>query len=282
MPAFGCRATQLKPLWHLVIGKKVVYFDVEFQEWSTDGMKGHRHRLGRVSVVTEDGMVILDVFTFYDNEEGVNKHLPPPKKKLGVYRDDLKIKNGAVRASTVECWLKDIFDGRTVVMHSKTHDMDAFYLEKYIWARSKTVDTQKMLAGHPAVGCNKNPGLSTCATIMLGKNIQVVEHSSREDALTTAELYHQAVHVHNIDPALYTKDHSITPYYPWVFQDHIISSASSTVGSEDSKPTTPSSDASSAATSVTSLVITSTPPSKAPAPRLLGAWMKPLQLTTTP
>jgi hypothetical protein len=96
--------------------------------------------------------------------------------------------NGAVPAQKVERWVKQIISGRTVILHSGTHDRTAFVIEKDVFAGSKVVDTQQVYSYLQGDG---TPSLRTTTEIILGYTIQQTGHSPVEDAQAALKLWQE-------------------------------------------------------------------------------------------
>ncbi|EME81952.1 uncharacterized protein MYCFIDRAFT_77732 [Pseudocercospora fijiensis CIRAD86] len=184
-----CIATQIKPHWNLLVDPhEPLAMDIEFQDWKKDGRRSNR--LGRVAVTNTLGQVILDTFVYYKNEKhlGIEKVLPAEWRGFGVTHEDLKKDNDAQPAERVEGWLVRILTGRPVVLHGGSNDKKAFYIhEDFLFNHPQVVDTQVLYSYE--VDNNRQPGLRACAQDVLGKTIQVDNHSPVEDAQTTMELY---------------------------------------------------------------------------------------------
>lgn len=181
---YECRATVLKPRFDLLRPGEPVFFDAEHAKYKKAGEK-ERHRLGRPAVLNSAGQVILDIYCYYNNEDGVEKICPP--KEFNVWWPDLKAENGAKPAQKVEAWLKDIFDGRTVVVHGGRNDLTAFYLEPKPFENSDIVDTQDLFAGL-RYETDGHPGLEACAKLVLGIE-EFDHHNPVADAEITRLLY---------------------------------------------------------------------------------------------
>lgn len=181
---YECRATVLEPRFELLRPGEPVFFDAEHAKYTKAGGT-QRHRLGRPAVLNSAGQVVLDVYCYYNNEDDVVKACPP--KEFNVWWPDLKSENGAKPAQKVETWLKDIFDGRTVVVHGGRNDLTAFYIEPKPFENSDIVDTQDLFAGL-RYGSDDHPGLEACAKLVLGVE-QFDHHNPVADAEITRLLY---------------------------------------------------------------------------------------------
>lgn len=182
-PKYKCGATQTYPLYDLLLPGEPVAIDIEFQHYKSTGYKGG-HRLGRPTIVNTKGEVVLDVYAAYPREEGVSKRMPP--EEYNVDKRDLLFHNGAVAAHKVERWIKNIVQGRKVIMHGGKHDMTAFQFATDVWAGCEIVDTQQEFSHLQRDG---TPGLQTCAAIVLSEMVQMNGHSPVEDAVTTLKLW---------------------------------------------------------------------------------------------
>lgn len=181
---YECRATVLDPRFDLLRAGETVFFDAEHAKYKKVGGT-QRHRLGRPAVLNSAGQVVLDVYCYYNNEDDVVKACPP--KEFNVWWPDLKSENGAKPAQKVEAWLKDIFNGRTVVVHGGRNDLSAFYYEPKPFENSKIVDTQDVYAGLRNAS-DRQPGLKACADLVLGIT-QFDHHNPVADAEITRLLY---------------------------------------------------------------------------------------------
>ena len=141
-PKYTCRATQLLPLFDLLLPGEPCFLDIEFQKYKIAGENKERHRVSRIGIVNSKGETVLDVYAIYPNEVGGTKCWQ--QARFGITTKDLTFKNGGAPAHKVEAWVAEIVANRTVVMHGSTHDRTAFYYEKDIWATSTIVDTQDM------------------------------------------------------------------------------------------------------------------------------------------
>lgn len=179
-----CRATQLFPDWRLLHPGEPVSLDIEFQNFKGKTDLKWRERLGRVAISNSIGEAVLDVYAAYPKHPDVKKNVPP--REYGVEWHDLRFENGAVPAHKVERWVKQILNGRTVIVHGGKHDLTAFQIEKDVFANSKVVDTQNLYRDLQNDG---TPSLQTAAYQILGESIQELEHSPVEDARATMKLY---------------------------------------------------------------------------------------------
>jgi hypothetical protein len=158
------------------------------QEWRDSGHKDwfkNYHRVGRVAIVNSKGEAILDVFAAYPKQDGVYKFVPP--RRFGVTKEDLKYENGAVPAYKVERWVKQLLNGRKVILHGGKHNRTAFTIEKGVFANSDVIDTQVIFSDLQDDG---TPSLKTTARAELGEDIQEDGvHTPIEDAQMAMKLY---------------------------------------------------------------------------------------------
>lgn len=171
------RATQQTPRLDLLLPGEPVALDIEFQKFQREGHAKQQHRVGRIAVVNTKKETIIDVFAAYPREDGIEKKWQP--SIFGVTFKDLRYDQGAVPAAKVERWIKEIIKDRTVIVHGGQHDLTAFYIEQNVYANSHVEDTQHFYGQR---------GLKKLASDLLGREIQKVEHSPVEDAISTMEL----------------------------------------------------------------------------------------------
>jgi hypothetical protein len=178
----NCRAEQPTPLSSLVTPGSPVAVDCEGVYLFSNTGK-HRCGVGRISIVDTNGQVIYDTFVYCPKY--VPHGLPPRHLKLGVTKADIKPENGAQPHARVLAAAKAIFDkSGIVVAHSANSDkqmLAGIDFDGYV-----VRDTQKL---YSASSGSLQPSLSSLATDVLGRSIQVEEHSSVEDARATMELF---------------------------------------------------------------------------------------------
>ncbi|KAI7089533.1 hypothetical protein KC356_g2395 [Hortaea werneckii] len=181
------RATQTTPRMDLIT--PVIAVDCEFQEVYVEELGKCRHRVGRVSLVNYDGQTIYDVFAFYPEELGKRKKLPPRRLGLGVYWEDIKLRNGACFIEEVERNVEAILHRADVVVGHAVHN-DIKVFSPSVWEEVEVRDTQIYEPYREwGTGRQRLPKLSVLAWSMLGWSIQGQEHSSVEDAQATMSLY---------------------------------------------------------------------------------------------
>lgn len=178
------RATQPWPLYKLLLPGEPCFIDIEFQKYHVEGAPKQSHRIGRIAALNSKGDVALDVYAIYPREEGVKKCYQPAR--FGVTTKDLLFKNGGVAARKVERWVANLVKDRTVVIHGGKHDLTSFYFKKDVWANSTIHDTQHIYSHMQHDG---TPGLGTLAYKLLGRQIQVDQHSPYEDVEAMREMY---------------------------------------------------------------------------------------------
>lgn len=156
------------------------------------GEDGRRSVLARVSVVNEDGNVILDVFV--QPTERVTDYRTAVS---GVRPIDVKAESGARTFRVVQAQMSELLRGKVLVGHSLKHDMKALMLDH---PKRDTRDTslyhpltrplrpeERCVPGAPrGRGCR---ALRDLARQHLGLEIQTGEHSSVDDARAALALY---------------------------------------------------------------------------------------------
>ena len=190
LPTVGTRAVQT----YLRMDKitAVIALDCEFQQVFIEGIGNNRHRVGRVSIVNQDGIVIYDVFAWYPPEPGKRKRLSLARLKLGVYAKDIKLENGAIHIDEVEFHVEAILRKAQVVVGRSIHNDNKVFSD-HIFRGIKTWDTQLYEPYRIyAIGTQRLPKLSVLSASVLKWNIQGEEHSSVEDAQATMQLYRRA------------------------------------------------------------------------------------------
>ena len=156
------------------------------------GEDGRRSALARVSVVNEDGNVILD--TFVIPTERVTDYRTAVS---GVRAKDLRAESGARPFKTVQAQMSELLRGKILVGHSLKNDMRALMLDH---PKRDTRDTslyhpltrplrpeERCVPGAPrGRGCR---ALRDLARQHVGLDIQGGEHSSVDDARAALALY---------------------------------------------------------------------------------------------
>ena len=156
------------------------------------GEDGRRSVLARVSVVNEDGNVILDVFV--QPTERVTDYRTAVS---GVRPIDVKAESGARTFRVVQAQMSELLRGKVLVGHSLKNDMKALMLDH---PKRDTRDTslyhpltrplrpeERCVPGAPrGRGCR---ALRDLARQHLGLEIQTGEHSSVDDARAALALY---------------------------------------------------------------------------------------------
>jgi hypothetical protein len=185
-----CPATQVCPLMHKLLRGEPVAFDAEFQNFKhADGLKW-KHRIGCVALVNTAGEAILHVYAAYPREENVRK-MVSRKGGVDVFNmdhRDLRFKNGAVEAHTVEKWVAEILKGRHVIVHGGRGDLCSLMYEQDAFENSTgVIDTQNVYSYlQPKDG---TPSLKNTAEAILDIIIQEQGHTAVEDAAATVQLY---------------------------------------------------------------------------------------------
>lgn len=136
---------------------------------------------GRVSIVNEHEEVVYDTFVHYGRNV---EHRPPPQsRKLGVEYNDIRPRNGAQHINQVTRVVTALLDRAGVVVgHAVKNEMQ--YLRDVPWERYQIRDTQWMPFSE-----TDSLKLQKMASAVLGRLIQIAEHSSVEDAQATMALY---------------------------------------------------------------------------------------------
>jgi len=156
------------------------------------GVDGKRSILARVSIVNDDGNVIMDKFVI--PTERVTDYRTAVS---GVRAKDLTAANGAVAFKKVQAQMSELLKGRILVGHSLKNDMRVLMLDH---PKRDTRDTslyhpltrplrpeERCVPGAPrGRGCR---ALRDLARQHLGLEIQKGEHSSVDDARATLALY---------------------------------------------------------------------------------------------
>jgi len=178
---YACRAEQLRPQLNLVTPGSPLAFDCEGVELTQNAGK-RRDGVGRLSIVNVDGQVVYDTFVYYPSDV---PHRPPPQHlKLGVKYKDIRPENGAQPHAQVLAAAKAIFDkSGVIVAHAASNDvqmMEGIDFNQYV-----VRDTQRLYGSE----LGRLPGLGALSFSVLGRSIQVEEHSSVEDARATMELF---------------------------------------------------------------------------------------------
>ncbi|KAK5111339.1 hypothetical protein LTR62_005179 [Meristemomyces frigidus] len=168
----------------------IIAIDAEFQIVHDRSENTNRQRIGRFSAVNYDGEVIYDVFAYRAEDPNEFTFLPPPDKKLGVYKADLEPANGARPFAEVEANIKAIIEAaEKVVGHSIQNDIKA--CSPGLWDNILLPRDTQLYEPYRVYGRGEQrlPKLSVLAEQVLGLSIQGVEHSSVEDARVTMLLY---------------------------------------------------------------------------------------------
>lgn len=154
---------------------KYVSMDCEFVGVGLDGKDS---ALARVSIVNFFGHVVLDVFV-------------KPQEKVTDWRtwvSGIKPHHmvGALGFSEAQKQVASILEGRILVGHSVSHDLEALFLSH---PKSMIRDTSRHIPFRQTYAKGKTPSLKKLAKEVLGIDIQGAEHSSVEDARATMLLY---------------------------------------------------------------------------------------------
>lgn len=154
---------------------KYVSMDCEFVGVGLDGKDS---ALARVSIVNFFGHVVLDVFV-------------KPQEKVTDWRtwvSGIKPHHmvGALAFSEAQKQVASILEGRILVGHSVSHDLEALFLSH---PKSMIRDTSRHIPFRQTYAKGKTPSLKKLAKEVLGIDIQGAEHSSVEDARATMLLY---------------------------------------------------------------------------------------------
>ena len=176
-----CRALQLTPQLALVTPGSPVAVDCEGVELIQETGK-RRSGVGRLSIVNVDGQVVYDTFVSYPADV---PHRPPPQRlRLGVTHKDILPENGAQPHAQVLANARAIFDkSGVIVAHAASNDIRM--LHGIDFANYTVHDTQRLYGA----SLGRSPGLGALSSEVLGRSIQVGEHSSVEDARATMELF---------------------------------------------------------------------------------------------
>lgn len=195
---------QLLPRVHLVFSGRPVFVDIEGSDLELVP-KLYKKGIGRISIVNEEGQVILDTFVYYPDWAGQK----PGWFKSGVSRQDL---DPTVGANTNDCniyqrltelqnfaqpigevlqGVKSIFDKSGVVVgHAIRNEQE--WLRGLPWKDWQLRDTQaysgfaKYASHFPD---NRIPSLKNLAFDILGAVIQKGSHDSIVDAQTTKDIF---------------------------------------------------------------------------------------------
>lgn len=133
--------------------------------------------------------IIYEAFSRYEDQDPPGTEHKLPNVRFGVTWAKLKYHNGAVNGSEVEKIFKEVFAGRTVVIHGGGNDKTAFKHEQAFEGAAHVLDTQILCANYQPDG---TPGLAKLAEKVLGKTIQGGgggKHSPVEDAKATVAVY---------------------------------------------------------------------------------------------
>ncbi|CZT21353.1 uncharacterized protein RCC_07216 [Ramularia collo-cygni] len=183
---YPTRAVQPTPRFDLIT--PIIALDGEFQLAKVESTGKHIQRIGRISIVNYFGHVIFDAFVHYPDEDGFTKKLPPRCLGLGVYKQDVQLRNGALPIHQVEQIVRAISKDCVNVGHAFKNDIAVFH--PFVFDGVKKRDTQMLPEYRQyATGSRRLPKLSVLAKEILNVVIQGVEHSSVEDAQATMLLY---------------------------------------------------------------------------------------------
>lgn len=133
--------------------------------------------IARVSIVNKYGDCVYDKYV-------------KPREKVVDYRTPVsgirpdQLRNGE-EFNVVQKEVADILKGRTLVGHALKHDLDVLYLShprRYLRDTSRYKPFRQVSKGN-------TPSLKRLACELLGREIQVGEHNSVEDARAAMQLY---------------------------------------------------------------------------------------------
>jgi len=153
---------------------KQVAIDCEMVGIGSDGIES---MIARVSIVNRHGDCIYDKYvkpreTVVDYRTAVS----------GIRPEDLR---NAEDFKNVQKEVADILKGRILVGHALKHDLDVLYLSH---PRRSWRDTSRY-EPFRRISKGMTPSLKKLAQELLGREIQVGEHNSVEDARTAMQLY---------------------------------------------------------------------------------------------
>lgn len=138
---------------------------------------GTESMLARVSIVNRHGFCVYDKYV--KPTEPVQDYRT---KVSGIRPHD--IQNGE-EFKIVQKEVAEILKGRILIGHALNHDLDVLYLShprKYLRDTSRFKTFKQISKGN-------TPSLKKLALELLGKEIQIGEHNSVEDARTAMQLY---------------------------------------------------------------------------------------------
>uniref|UniRef100_A0A182LVN1 RNA exonuclease 4 n=1 Tax=Anopheles culicifacies TaxID=139723 RepID=A0A182LVN1_9DIPT len=142
------------------------------------GLDGKEHMLARVSIVNEQGAVIID-------------HYVKPQETVIDYRTDISgirpehIANG-VEFNTVRELVRQIIHGKILVGHALKNDLLVLNLRH---PKYNIRDTSRFRPIAKKAGSFGTPSLKSIAFALLGEDIQDGSHDSVEDARAAMKIY---------------------------------------------------------------------------------------------
>jgi len=144
------------------------------------GYQGKDHMLARISIVNQQGDIIMDKYV-------------KPSEYVVDYRTHISgirakdIDNGEPFGA-VQREVINLLKGRILVGHSVSNDLKVLHLKH---PYKDTRDTSKYAPLAKRVSGGSTPSLKSLARVVLGINIQDGEHCSVEDARATMRIYNK-------------------------------------------------------------------------------------------
>ncbi|XP_037026902.1 RNA exonuclease 4 [Bradysia coprophila] len=144
------------------------------------GFQGKDHMLARISIVNQQGEIIMDKYV-------------KPSESVVDYRTHISgirakdIDNGEPFGA-VQREVINLLKGRILVGHSVSNDLKVLHLKH---PYRDTRDTSKYAPLAKRVSGGSTPSLKALARVVLGINIQDGEHCSVEDARATMRIYNK-------------------------------------------------------------------------------------------
>lgn len=142
------------------------------------GKDGQKHMLARVSIVNENGMVILDKYV--KPTETVTDYRTPIS---GIRAKDIE---GGEDFETVQKEIINLIKGKILVGHALKNDFEVL---KVNHPRHLIRDTARCSYVKRLVQNKRTPSLKWLACNLLGEDIQKAEHDSIEDARAVMRVY---------------------------------------------------------------------------------------------
>jgi len=144
------------------------------------GFQGKDHMLARISIVNQQGDIIMDKYVKpSDYVVDYRTHIS------GIRAKDIDNGEpfGAVQREVI-----NLLKGRILVGHSVSNDLKVLHLKH---PYKDTRDTSKYAPLAKRVSGGSTPSLKSLARVILGINIQDGEHCSVEDARATMRIYNK-------------------------------------------------------------------------------------------